>query len=205
MSQYTFYIASHFFNRGGYLMTEELVQELEKRFDPSKVSFYVPHRNDSINDKKGNDSNIDDRAIYRADADWLTKSDGVIACLDGVEIDSGVAAEILGIAEQNKWLPDNKQKIIIGYTTDMRRNTATIELLKELQVDLDDKEQVAKALDKIEQHKQNYLYRNLMITGACRDHGRLITGYATKLYHIDEIEKTIREFIENREDVIHEG
>lgn len=212
MKKLRFYIAGHFFNRGGYLLLEELAQELTRILGDT-VDFYIPHRNDSINDKAGNDDIITGVSIYEADAEEIMKCDGIIACLDGVEIDTGVGGEVFGMAVLNEQREKTIQallnntdlsheeihsivgdeKIIIGYTTDMRRNKADEEFIDNLcELDTD------KAIEKLEQHKHNHLYRNLMITGACDKYGKLITGYATNTNHAIEIADYIKSILLGR-------
>lgn len=185
---YKIYLASHFFNRGGYLETEYLAKSIEKEFG-DRVELYVPHRNDSINDKKGNDENITDILVYEGDMKEVLESDMLIANLDGVEIDSGVSGEIMALAMYNELRSDKKR--VIGYTTDMRRNLTKDDFLDSLEELSKEDRSIA-----IERHKENFFYRNIMITGAVRKWGKLIYGYAKTddyiLAILDEIRKEIK-------------
>ena len=182
------YLASHFFNRGGFLETEYLADYLTEFFGDS-IELYVPHRNADINDKKGNDQNITDIDVYEGDMEKLKEVDVLIANLDGVEIDSGVAGEIMAAAMYNELNYDDK--LIIGYTTDVRRNRADMDFL----LDISD-ESNPFALRQLEQHKENFLYRNIMITGACRKWGALIDGYAYNDDYLLEIVKAVNEVVQ---------
>jgi hypothetical protein len=117
------YLATFFFDNFGFEGTERLAQYLEKNTD---IEWYVPQRNGEINDKKNNDGNITDKAIYRGDSDRLLESDILVACIDGVEIDSGVSCEVgllAGYLEAFvKMGTITKPKLILGLYTDMRQD-----------------------------------------------------------------------------------
>lgn len=83
------YLANGLFSRGDRLVNELIAKEIRK--DIKDIELYVPQENDAINDKN---SYADSIAIAEADLDKLKESDFLIAVIDGVEIDSGVAAEI---------------------------------------------------------------------------------------------------------------
>lgn len=211
MSKLRGYIASHFFDRGGYLQTEELADFLIKEFP--NIEWYVPHRNDDINDKKENDSLITDVKVYQADIpEQLMHANIVIGCLDGVEIDSGVAGEIIGKAVQNELEEENyhvtmdtgdgsigirpkRKDLIVGYTTDMRRNKTDMEFLNEIKDLLNDL-RYRDVLEKMENHKENFLYRNIMITGAVNRWGKLVNGETKNTKYLDSIKIAIDKWLE---------
>lgn len=83
------YLANGLFSRGDRLVNELLTKEVRKEI--KDIDLYVPQENDAINDKS---SYADSIAIAEADLEKLKDSDFLIAVIDGVEIDSGVAAEI---------------------------------------------------------------------------------------------------------------
>lgn len=118
------YLATHFFDKFGYEGTIKLAEELRTAFP--ELDLYNPLENGDINDKETNDSTITDVAIYQADRDKLLSSQILIACIDGVEIDSGVAGEIgmfIGSLETLKALNiKHTPKLIIGLYTDIRRD-----------------------------------------------------------------------------------
>lgn len=157
------YLASHFFNDAMFRWTEDLAKYIEENLN---VELYVPQRNGEINDKKNNDATITDLAIYEQDCKELMESDILVACIDGVEIDPGVAGEIMAFATKMKLQKDKPLKII-GIVTDMRYNGTG----------------------------RNMLYRNLMIVGAIKANGTLLEGYAgTDEYKkklIDEIKMVL--------------
>lgn len=117
------YLATSFFNDMGLKWTAEVAEKVRKKFP--EIDLYVPQENDEINDKE-NAEGLTAEKIAFGDNRYLEKSDILIACLDGVEIDSGVSAEIgyfagLRKAEWNHTvLPKNR--IIFGVYTDIRRN-----------------------------------------------------------------------------------
>lgn len=155
------YLATHFFNEAGLLWTDLIAQTIENK---SSVSLYVPHRNKDINDKKNNDDNITDVKVYEADMSEMLKSNILIANLDGVEIDAGVATEVgwfAGFIDAHalSGVPD-KPRMIIGIYTDMRQDGTG----------------------------DNHLYRNLMVTGACRKYGVIVRT-------VDEVVEEINKFV----------
>ncbi|RVU55697.1 nucleoside 2-deoxyribosyltransferase [Anaerosphaera multitolerans] len=169
MKKFTGYFASHFFNAGMFEWTEKVAQRIESE---TGIDLYVPQRNGEINDKKNNDDIITDIAISKADTAQLKKANILIACLDGLTIDDGVAAEIMAhgvMAEIEEEYNINKDfpRMIIGIITDMRYHGTG----------------------------DNHLYRNLMIIGKVREHGHLVVGYPGDDSYIDEIIKHIKNFI----------
>lgn len=137
------YVASSFFSDPVFMWTEWLAKELREEFG-DKVELYVPQENDEINDKENGGSDID---IYEADIqDHLLTSDILIANVDGVEIDAGVAGEILSASTHNE-LEDKTIKII-GLTTDMRYGA----------------------------EGDDHFYINKMVVGAVKKWGTFITG-----------------------------
>lgn len=161
------YLASHFFNDAMYRWTENLANEIEKKTD---LKLYVPHRNADINDKKNNDDIITDIKIAQADTSELKKSNILIACLDGLTIDDGVAGEIMAHGVMGEFEKENGidfPRMIIGIITDMRYLGTG----------------------------ENKLYRNLMIVGKVKEHGKLVVGYAGDDSYIDEVADLINEFI----------
>jgi nucleoside 2-deoxyribosyltransferase len=66
-------------------------------------------------------------AIGRENAKDIDASDGVVAALDGPDVDSGTAAEIGYAAARGKW--------IVGYRGDFRRTGESAEVVVNLQVE----------------------------------------------------------------------
>ena len=136
------YVATHFFSEPEFEWTADLAERI--RAEAGLDELYVPQENGEINDKKNNDAIINDIAIYDADAAELRSSDVLIASLDGVEIDSGVAWEIgyfSALCEQG-----DRPRKIIGILTDMRQDGTG----------------------------DNHLYRNLLVVGAVNKFGALV-------------------------------
>lgn len=162
------YLASHFFNDAMFRWTENLAKIIEDR---TELELYVPQRNADINDKKNNDDIITDIKIAQADTAELKKSNVLIACLDGLTIDDGVAGEIMAhgvMAEMEEENGVDFPRLIIGIITDMRYLGTG----------------------------ENKLYRNLMIVGKVKEHGHLVTGYAGDDSYVDEVIDYINKFIE---------
>lgn len=161
------YLASHFFNDAMFTWTENLAKYIEEKTD---LILYVPQRNADINDKKNNDDIITDIKIAQADTAELKKANILIACLDGLSIDDGVAAEIMAhgvMAEFEKEHGIDFPRLIIGIITDMRYIGTG----------------------------ENKLYRNLMIVGKVKEHGHLIVGYAGDNSFKEELVDLINDFI----------
>lgn len=117
------YLATSFFNEANYMWTEELARNIRWVFP--EIDLYVPQENDEINDKD-NVEGLTAMKIALGDNQHLEPAELLIACLDGVEIDSGVSAEIgyfAGLMKAEKIhtvLPKNRK--IIGIYTDIRRD-----------------------------------------------------------------------------------
>lgn len=161
------YIASHFFNDAFFTWTENLAKQIEENCD---IELYVPQRNDSINDKKNNDENITAEAISKADTKELRESNILIANLDGLTIDDGVAAEIMAHGVIKQLEEENNIKfprMIIGILTDMRYQGTG----------------------------DNHIYRNQMIIGKVKECGKLIIGYPNDKTYIREVIDTVNEFL----------
>lgn len=169
MKNFTGYFASHFFNAGMFEWTEKVASRIESETD---IKLYVPQRNSDINDKKNNDDIITDISISKADTAELKKSNILIACLDGLSIDDGVAAEIMahGVMaeiEEEYNINSNFPRMIIGIITDMRYQGTG----------------------------ENHLYRNQMIIGKVKEHGHLVVGYPGDDTYIEEVISHIKNFI----------
>lgn len=83
------YLANGLFSIGDRLLNELIAKEV--RSEIKNVELYVPQENAAINNKS---SFADSITIAQADMERLEESEFLIAVIDGVEIDSGVAAEI---------------------------------------------------------------------------------------------------------------
>lgn len=83
------YLANGLFGMGDRLANEYIAKEIRREI--SNIELYLPQENTEINDKT---SYADSVTIAEADMERLKESEFLIAVIDGVEIDSGVAAEI---------------------------------------------------------------------------------------------------------------
>lgn len=106
------YYASPIFSEMEYTYNDFLVKKIREEYPD--LTVYSPQEQGEINDKE---SYADSVAIAKYDTEALLSSDIMIAVLDGVTIDAGVASEI-GVAYQ-AGIP------IIGLFTDSRQQGAT--------------------------------------------------------------------------------
>lgn len=131
-----------------------------------KVLVKLPQENEAINDKSGYADSI---MIATADTQDLLDSDYMIAVLDGVTIDAGLASEI-GVAYQ-AGIP------IIGLYTDVRQGT------------YGNKEKI-NALDDIAESQFSYI--NLYTVGLIKKNGVILNNVNTLVdFVISEVEKTL--------------
>ena len=157
------YFANGLFSQADFEFNERLVAKIRK--DVPDLEIYVPQENGDINDKN---SYADSQMIAEADTENVVSSDFVIAILDGITIDAGVASEI-GVAYA-KGIP------IFGLYTDSRRLGATHE--KKL-----------KALQEVAENQFHYL--NLYTTGLIKLNGAIYTNE-------QDLTQAINDFVEDR-------
>lgn len=155
------YVANGLFSIGDRYVNEVLARELRAAIPG--IDLYVPQENDAINDKN---SYADSLAIAEADLTSLHNSDVLIAVIDGVEIDSGVAAEIGAFSATNR--------PIIALFSDVRQlgrtNTKKIDAL-------------------IEDGTENqFIYRNLFVIGLIKRNGAIVST-------IDEVVEQMKQYI----------
>lgn len=153
------YLASHFFDTFGYEGTRHLAHQI--RCLIPKIDLYVPQENGEINDKQANDATITAESIYKADRDKLLKAHILIACIDGVEIDSGVACEVglfSGLIE-TETLHDDPRRIIIGLYTDSRQHGTG----------------------------DNHMYKNQFVVGAIKHHGMIVSSVTELLLALKDL------------------
>lgn len=154
------YLANGLFSLGDRLVNERLASAIRQAIP--EIELYVPQENDAINDKT---AYADSLAIAEADLVMLQKSDVLVAVLDGVEIDSGVAAEIGAFAMLNR--------PIVGVFTDVRQqgreNMMKIEAL---------------IRDGIE---NQFVYRNLFVIGLIKRNGVITTSINDAVLAVQEL------------------
>ncbi|MCL1701525.1 nucleoside 2-deoxyribosyltransferase [Lysinibacillus sp. Bpr_S20] len=156
------YLANGLFSLGDRLVNEQLAASIREAVPG--IELYVPQENDAINDKT---AYADSLAIAQADLEMLQNSDVLVAVLDGVEIDSGVAAEIGAFAMLNR--------PIVGVFTDVRQqgrdNMMKIEAL---------------VRDGIE---NQFVYRNLFVIGLIKRTGVITTSIAEAVQAVQKYKK----------------
>lgn len=105
------YFAAPMFAKSDLLYNAHLVDQIRQAYPEAEV--YLPQENESINDKS---AYADSKMIAQADTEKVFASDLMIALLDGITIDAGVASEI-GVAYA-KGIP------VLGLYTDTRQQGA---------------------------------------------------------------------------------
>lgn len=136
------YLANGLFGLGDRYVNEKIAEALREACP--ELDLYVPQENGAINDKSQFASST---MIARADKAKVLESNFLVAVLDGVEIDSGVAAEV-GIMSM-------LDRPMFGLLTDVRQYGR-------------DNQKKIDAL--IEDGTENqFIYRNLMVIGLVKD------------------------------------
>lgn len=143
------YLANGLFSIGDRL-TNDIISKTMKNSIP-EVELYVPQNNDEINDKNAFADSI---AIAQADCKKLLESDFLIAVIDGVEIDSGTAAEI-GIFSTTG-------KPIFALYSDVR------------QLGTNNKEKINALIN--DPTENQFMYRNLFVLGLIKQSGGSISN-----------------------------
>lgn len=142
------YLANGLFSIGDRYVNEVLAAKIREAVPT--IDLYVPQENGAINDKN---SYADSLAIAEVDLASLQASDVLIAVLDGIEIDSGVAAEIGAFSAMNR--------PIIALFSDVRQmgrnNSKKIEAL------------IADGTE------NQFIYRNLFVVGLIKRNGKIVT------------------------------
>jgi nucleoside 2-deoxyribosyltransferase len=152
------YLANGLFSAADRMYNIEIARVLRTSFP--ELELFVPQEQ-GINDKN---SYANSQMIATADAKGLLEADFLVAVLDGVEIDSGVSAEI-GIF----WTTGRP---IFGLYTDIRQHGR-------------DNNQKIEAL--IEDPTENqFFYRNLMTVGLIKDRGVIVSELHQLIESINE-------------------
>jgi len=155
------YLANGLFSLGDRLVNERLAAAIRQAVP--NIELYVPQENDAINDKS---AYADSLAIAQADLEMLQNSDVLVAVLDGVEIDSGVAAEIGAFSMLNR--------PIIGVFTDVRQQG---------------RENMMKIEALIRDGIENQLvYRNLFVIGLIKRNGVITTSINDAVLAVQELQ-----------------
>lgn len=136
------YLANGLFSIGDKMLNEFIA--LKIRLDSPEIDLYSPQENGAINDKNGY---ADSLMIAQADTDKLKASDFLVAVIDGVEIDSGVAAEIGMFATTGK-------PIYALYSDSRQQGTDNINKINALTED---------------STENQFVYRNLFVIGLIKN------------------------------------
>lgn len=161
------YLANGLFSLGDRYVNEQLAKAIRQAVPG--IALYVPQENDAINDKT---AYADSTSIAEADLSMLQQSDVLIAVLDGVEIDSGVAAEIGAFSMLNR--------PIVGLFTDVRQQGR-------------DNETKIQALiaDSVE---NQFVYRNLFVVGLIKRNGVIASSIEEAVKAVQSYEITVNTF-----------
>lgn len=150
------YLANGLFSLGDRIVNNMVASALRDSIED--LDLYVPQENGDINDKS---SYASSEMIADADFNAIRESDFLVAVIDGVEIDSGVSAEI-GIA-YTLGIP------VFGLFTDVRQegreNPKKINAL------------IADGLE------NQFVYRNLFVVGLIKGSGGAIADSRITLVH----------------------
>jgi nucleoside 2-deoxyribosyltransferase len=152
------YLANGLFSEADFMYNEILYKELTDL----GVEVYAPQKNTAINDKSKSADSVD---IYNGDTEKLEWADVIVAVLDGLVIDPGVAAEIGYMAA--------KGKTILGLMTDSREPSRTINNPKMMALS--------------HPLESQFIYANLYVVGAIKSHGRIFTSRNDMLEHLKGI------------------
>lgn len=152
------YFAGPMFAKADLLYNEYLVKEI-RALSP-EIQVYLPQENEAINDKT---AYADSKMIALADTEKVLESDLLVAVLDGLTIDAGVASEI-GVAYA-KGIP------VIAVYTDTRQQGA-------------DNEKKLSALQETGENQFHYL--NLYTVGLIKLNGAVYNTEAGFLEAVQE-------------------
>lgn len=142
------YFASPLFSEMELMFNASVVAKIREAYP--EIVVYLPQENGEINDKQ---AYADSLEIANGDNEQLLSSDLVIAILDGISVDVGVASEI-GIAFA-KGIP------VIGVYTDSRQQGA-------------DNIKKINALKEVAENQFSYV--NLYTVGLIKQNGVIVTN-----------------------------
>ena len=157
------YLANGLFSLSDRMFNKYLADLLRKKI--KNLDLFVPQEQE-INDKS---SYANSEMIAELDTNKLLESDILIAVIDGVEIDAGVATEI-GVFY-------NTGKPIVALYTDVRKqgrdNNKKIEAL------------IADG------NENQFMYRNLYTVGIIKKRGTIVDTVDELIEEIEKIEKSL--------------
>lgn len=111
------YLASPLFSIGEQFWNEIVADELRK----AGYEVFNPQSDNNANDKDNPNAEVTAKSIFDGDTKEVLKADAIVANLDGLAIDPGLAAEC-GIMWQLTKSHNLHHKGIIGYRSDIRKN-----------------------------------------------------------------------------------
>ncbi|WP_062198135.1 nucleoside 2-deoxyribosyltransferase [Massilibacterium senegalense] len=154
------YLANGLFSAADQLFNRYIANEIRSKC--SMIDLYVPQENEALNDKM---NFADSLMIFNGDNRFLDDSLTLIAVIDGVEIDSGVAAEIgrfSMLCEKDILQNGKTNRRILALYTDVRQqgteNEKKINALKQ------------------DPTENQFLYRNLYVVGAIKKYGKIFSS-----------------------------
>lgn len=147
------YFSAPLFAASDLRYNAELVASIRQQYP--QLEIYLPQENAAINDKS---AYADSKMIALADTEKVLESDLMIALLDGLTIDAGVASEI-GVAYA-KGIP------VLGLYTDSRQQGA-------------DNQQKLAALQTVAENQFHYV--NLYTVGLIKLNGEIYSSEAALL------------------------
>ncbi|MDH6365022.1 nucleoside 2-deoxyribosyltransferase [Enterococcus sp. PF1-24] len=156
------YFAGPMFATSDLRYNAYLVEEIRQL--STEINVYLPQENEAINDKT---AYADSKMIALADTEKVLESDLMIAVLDGITIDAGVASEI-GVAYA-KGIP------VLALYTDTRQQGATN----------------SKKLAALQETAENqFHYLNLYTVGLVKLNGQVFTNEADLLSAVAKMQKS---------------
>ena len=111
------YLASPLFNIGEQFWNEIVADELRK----AGHQVFNPQSDNTANDKDNKNVEVTALSIFFGDTKEVEEADLIVANLDGLAIDPGLAAEC-GIMWKQYQIDNSSYKGIIGYRSDIRKN-----------------------------------------------------------------------------------
>lgn len=146
------YLANALFSTADQMFNQYLAQKIREALP--ELDLYVPQENEALNDKSQYANSV---MIFEGDNEYLDEADILIAVIDGVEVDSGVAME-LGRFITLQELTD-KPRYVYGLYTDVRKQGT------------DNKQKINALIE--DATESQFMYRNLYVVGGIKKHGKL--------------------------------
>jgi nucleoside 2-deoxyribosyltransferase len=165
------YLANGLFSESEQAYNAYLADRIRQNFP--WIDLYVPQENEALNDKTGY---ADAKTIFWGDNTYLDEADILIAVLDGVEIDSGVAAEVgrFSTLRELEILNENAtHRYIYGIYSDVR------------QLGVDNEKKIDALKTEIAENQ--FMYRNLYVIGAVKANGMIVTSSDELIREMDKL------------------